>query len=354
MSTKIVACIMAGGVGSRFWPASIEARPKQFLDILGIGRSLLQATYDRYREIGLAADDIWVVTNKRYVTQVQAHLPDVPADQIIGEPSRKNTAPAAYLGNRLIYEKVGEAIVVMAPSDHHIEDLATFHQVIQTGQDFLESHDALITIGIEPTFPHTGYGYIAYDAEGTAPHKVKSFTEKPNLERATAFLEAGGYLWNGGIFMWRTSTLDAAFEKYAPTIKQILDRDVISKPRLDLESLATAFDNLEDASIDYEIMERADNVYTIPADFNWSDLGSWQSLYDKSAKDENKNVDLAADSLIEDGSGNLIFAPGKRVVIKGLSNFMVIEDNDTIVISPLVNNQEVKNWRNHFTKSDDT
>ena len=349
---KLVACIMAGGVGSRFWPASLEEKPKQFLDILGLGRSLLQLTYDRYREIGLEDGDIWVVTNEIYVEQVKEHLPQIPTNQIIGEPSRKNTAPAAYLGTRMIQEKDGDAIVIMAPSDHHIEDVETFAAVIKTGQDFLDHTNALITIGIQPTFPHTGYGYINYDQSGSAPHSVNSFTEKPNLERATEFLNEGGYLWNGGIFMWKTSTLNAAFEKHAPTIKNIIDRDVVSKPALDQASLAKAFDNLEDASIDYEIMERAENVFTIPADFKWSDLGSWKSLYDKSSLDEHGNADISTSSLLEDASGNLIFAPGKRVVVKGLKDFMIIEDNGTLVISPLSSNQEVKKWRNHFNQLD--
>lgn len=350
--TKMVACIMAGGVGSRFWPASTEEKPKQFLDILGLGRSLLQLTYDRYRAMGLAAEDIWVVTNSIYVNQVKDHLPEIPIGQIIGEPSRKNTAPAAYLGNKLIQEKEGEAIVIMAPSDHHIEDRKTFTEVIKTGQQFLEEHDALITIGIQPSFPHAGYGYIAYTENNEAPFKVDSFTEKPNLERATAFLEAGGYLWNAGIFMWRTSTLNASFEKHAFAIKQVIDRDVIIKPELDINSLAVAFDQLKSASIDHEIMERADNVYTIPADFKWSDLGSWKSLYDKSHKDADDNVNLSKSALFKDASGNLIFTPGKRVVIKGLQDFMVIDDNGTLVISPLSSNQDVKIWRNYFSESD--
>ena len=349
---RLVACIMAGGVGSRFWPASLESRPKQFLDILGLGRSLLQLTYDRYRSLGLSPEDIWVVTSELYVDQVIEHLPDLPVDQIIGEPSRKNTAPAAYLGSKLIYEKVGDAVVIMAPSDHHIEDQETFSNVIALGEKFLEDHDALITIGIEPSFPHTGYGYIAYDQKGIAPHPVNSFTEKPNLEKATKFLSQGGYLWNGGIFMWHTSTINKAFEKYSPTIKKTIDDVVISEPTLDQASLGLAFDQLEDASIDYEIMERADNVYTIPADFKWSDLGSWKSLYDKSAKDSEGNVDLSEQSLINDAKGNLIFAPGKKVVVKGLSNFMIIEDNGVLVISPLSANQEIKAWRNHFTSTE--
>ena len=340
---------MAGGVGSRFWPASTETRPKQFLDILGLGRSLLQLTYDRYRNLGLQPDDIWIITSSNYIAQVQEQLPEVPPTQIIGEPSRKNTAPAAYLGNKLIREKVGDAIVIMAPSDHHIEDEATFAEVIKTGQQFLAEQDALITIGIQPDFPHTGYGYIAYQEGGASPHKVSSFTEKPDIETATKFLETGGYLWNAGIFMWRTNTLDKAFERHSPEIKKTLDLHVVSEHgQVDPSSLKKAFDLLQDASIDYEIMERADNVFTIPADFKWSDLGSWKSLYDKSPKNQDQNVDLSEQSLLEDASGNLIFTPGKRVVVKGLKDFMIIEDNGTLVICPLSNDQEVKKWRNHF------
>jgi mannose-1-phosphate guanylyltransferase len=340
---------MAGGVGSRFWPASTEARPKQFLDILGLGRSLLQLTYDRYRKLGLTAEDIWIITSERYISLVSEQLPDVPTSQIIGEPSRKNTAPAAYLGNKLIKEKVGDAIVIMAPSDHHIEDDATFQKIIGIGQGFLEEVDAMITIGIKPDFPHTGYGYIAYERNGEAPHKVNSFTEKPNLDKATEFLKAGGYLWNAGIFMWHVNTLDQAFVKHSPVIKHTIDQYVVSTDgQVVAESLKLAFDQIQDASIDYEIMERATNVYTIPADFQWSDLGSWKSLYDKSEKDKDENVDLSDQSLLKDASGNLIFVPGKRVIVKGLKDYMIIEENDTLVISPLSSNQDVKLWRNHF------
>lgn len=349
---NIKACIMAGGIGSRFWPASREEKPKQFLDILGLNRSLLQLTYDRYIALGMTPEDIYVVTNEQYVDQVKTHLPQVPAEQIIGETARRNTAPAAYLGNSLIRERDGECIVIMAPSDHHIEDDAAFQAVIRTGQSFLEKHDALITIGINPTFPHTGYGYINYDPAGDAPYAVKSFTEKPNIEKATAFLEEGGYLWNAGIFMWKTSTLDQAFNQHSPSIKNTLDKTLkITNGAIDQASLVLAFETVDDASIDYEIMERASNVYTIPASMKWSDLGSWKSLYDKSDKNEDRNVILAEDSLINESTGNLIFAPGKKIVVKGLNDFMIIEDDNTIVISPIKDNQEIKQWRKHFVNS---
>ena len=341
---------MAGGVGSRFWPASLETRPKQFLDILNLGRSLLQLTYDRYRTLGLDPADIWVITNEKYVDQVADHLPDVPKHQIIGEPARRNTAPAAYLGNRLIEEKDGEALVIMAPSDHHIEDDAAFENIIRTGQRFLEEEDALITIGIQPDFPHTGYGYINYQQGGLAPHKVITFTEKPDLETATSFLQQGGYLWNAGIFMWRCSSLNKAFQNYSREIKEILDRELeFDNNVLNSNSLKRAFDALPDASIDYEIMERATNVYTIPADMKWSDLGSWKSLYDKSQKDSRDNAVVAPKTIIENASGNLVFAPGKRVLIEGLDDFMVVEDNDILVICPLSSNQKIKTWRTKFT-----
>lgn len=347
----MIACIMAGGVGSRFWPASREEKPKQFLDILGLDRSLLQLTYDRYIALGLSPEDIYVVTNERYIDQVHEHLPLVPMEQIIGETARRNTAPAAYLGNKLIQERVGEAIVIMAPSDHHIEDDAAFQQVIHTGKDFLIDNDALITIGINPTFPHTGYGYINYNQAGEAPYKVNSFTEKPHLEKAKAFLSAGGYLWNAGIFMWKTSTLDQAFAEHSPSIKYVLDEKlVINNGVIDGDSLAVAFEAVDDASIDYEIMERAQNVYTIPASMQWSDLGSWKSLYDKSDKNDEGNVLLAERTLANESTGNLVFAPGKKVVIKGLQDFMVIEDDNTLVICPLKDNQEIKQWRKHFVE----
>ena len=349
--TKLVACIMAGGVGSRFWPASTEDRPKQFLDILGLGRSLLQLTYDRYRELGLAPEDIFVVTNDRYVDQVAEHLPDVPYSHIIGEPLRRNTAPAAYLGNKLIEDVVGDAIVVMAPSDHHIEDANAFFEVIRTGHQFLQTKNALITIGIKPTFPHTGYGYINFSESAAAPHPVKSFTEKPHLEKAKEFLASGKYLWNAGIFMWHTAGLNASFAAYSPSIKQVIDELVIiDNGKIDQASLQKAFGLVDDASIDYEIMERANNVYTIPASMKWSDLGSWKSLFDKSEKNDNDSVDLSDESLTTAAKGNLIFTPGKKVILKGLNNFMVIEDNDTLVICPMEDDQEVKKWRNHFVK----
>ncbi len=351
--SKLVACIMAGGVGSRFWPASTEEQPKQFLDILGLGRSLLQLTYDRYCEIGLTPEDIWVITSEKYLQQVREQLPEVPDAQIVGEPDRRNTAPAAYLGTKLIQDKIGEAIVIMAPSDHHIEDAEAFKKVINKGRQFLETENALITIGIQPDFPHTGYGYIAFDKIDQPPYKVSDFTEKPDLEKATIFLESGKYLWNAGIFMWRTSSLNEAFEKHAADIKNTIDLHVKStNGRVNQDTLKIAFDNLRDASIDVEIMERADIVYTIPANMKWSDLGSWKSLYDKSTKDEQNNVNVSNKSLIKKASGNLIYAPGKQVIVHGLDNFMIIDDNGTIVISPLSSNQEIKVWRNEFLNDD--
>lgn len=351
---KTVACIMAGGVGSRFWPASTEDRPKQFLDILGLGKSLLQLTFDRYIEMGLAPEDMWVITSEKYIDLVQKHLPLIPYHHIIGEPARKNTAPAAYLGNKIIRETLGEANVIMAPSDHLIEDVVTYNEVIKTGVEFLEKEKALITIGITPTFPHTGYGYIAYNQEGAAPYKVESFKEKPDRQKAKEFLASGNYLWNAGIFIWNSKTLNDEFEQHSPEIKATIDKHVrIENGIVDHESLVRAFNELKGESIDYEIMERATNVYTIPSDFKWSDLGSWKSLYDKSKKDDNGNVLIARKDLVEDANGNLIFVPGKRIVLKGLKNYMVIEDNDTLVISPIKDNQEVKQWRNKFQNPDE-
>ena len=351
--SKLVACIMAGGVGSRFWPASTADRPKQFLDILGLDRSLLQLTYDRYRELGLMPEDIFVITNAKYVNMVLEHLPDIPKNQIVGEPSRKNTAPAAYIGNALIQSIYGDAAVIMAPSDHHIEDQQAFYDVVHRGEHFLQEHDALITIGIEPAFPHTGYGYINFIDENKAPFKVRSFTEKPDLDTAKKFLETGEYLWNAGIFMWKTNTLNNAFESHSPEIKAIVDNHlIIRQGTIDTASLEQVFNQLPDASIDYEIMERADNVYTIPANMQWTDLGSWKSLFDKSSKTEQKNVDLTDNSIVSDARRNLIYAPGKKVIVKGLEDYMVIVENNTLVICPLDDDQEVKKWRNKFVQRD--
>ncbi len=345
---KIVACIMAGGIGSRFWPASTAQHPKQFLDIMGLGRSLLQLTYDRYITIGLAPEDIFVVTSQNYVKLVQEHLPDLGLHQIIGEPERRNTAPAAYVGNRLIQHLHGDAVVVMAPSDHLIEEVTTFGDIIKEGYSLVSTEPAIITIGIEPHFAHTGYGYIEYQDFGRRPYKVGSFTEKPDTETAKGFLAAGNHLWNAGIFMWRTSALIDAFEQHSPDIKQAIDDNLlIDNNGITPKSLSNIYSAVRSGSIDYEIMERAQNIFTIPAPakMNWSDLGSWKSLYDESDKDQENNVIVAEKSHMVDSTKNLIFAPGKKVIVKGLQNYMILEKNDALVICPIADDQTIKKWR---------
>ncbi len=339
--------IMAGGVGSRFWPASREEMPKQFLDITGSGQSLLQMTVERFKKI-IPESNIFIVTNKKYVPLVKEQLPTLADNQIIGEPSRNNTAPCVAYTALKLAALDPDANMVVAPSDHLIRKEDAFLSQIQKALNFAASNDALLTLGIQPTRPDTGYGYIHFDKQGVdGIHKVKAFKEKPDLATAEAYLASGEYLWNAGIFIWNVKSILKAFRQYAGDIYDILSQDTgaYNSPR-EQEFIDRYYPTTPSISIDYAIMENADNVYTLPSDIGWSDLGTWASLHTESAKDEHGNAVLADPIELVDSHNNMIRLPkGKLAVIKGLEDFIVIDEGDVLLIYPKSREQEIKQVR---------
>lgn len=346
MSSKnTYVAIMAGGVGSRFWPASRTAHPKQFLDILGIGKSLLQMTFERFLQL-CPAENIFIVTNAIYKDLVKQQLPQITDNQILLEPSRNNTAPCIAYAAFKIQNLNPEANLIVAPSDHIILQEPIFINTLQKALDFTASHDALVTLGIQPNRPDTGYGYINFDkTEVTAGvHKVLKFTEKPPLAQAQAFLASGDYLWNAGIFVWRVSSILNALQKNALEIYTILGASSECYNTAQEQAFIDAhYPTTPNISIDFAVMEKADNVYTIPSDFGWSDLGTWASLYAESKPDGNGNVIISGDSMLYEVSNCLVRAPQQKlIVIKGLENFIIIDEVDVLVIHPLSREQEIK------------
>lgn len=346
MNPNHYVAIMAGGVGSRFWPASREAKPKQFLDILGIGKSLLQMTYERFLPL-IPKENIFIVTNSAYSDLVKEQLPDITDNQILREPSRNNTAPClAYTAFKL-HNLNPNAVFVVASSDHLILKEDVFLQNIKQALDFASTKDTLVTLGITPTSPNTGYGYVQYnrnDANNDGIYKVSSFKEKPKLETAKEFLKAGNYVWNAGIFIWSVKSLLESFKKNAEDIFDILKS---GENAYNTEGEQNFIDNkyptTRSISIDYAILESADNVYTIPGDFGWSDLGTWGALYEESKKDEHANVIQGDNVLAFDTTNCLVRAPhDKLVVLRGLDDFIVVDEDGALLIYPKSKEQEIK------------
>ena len=358
--------IMAGGVGSRFWPFSRNANPKQFLDFFGTGRSLLQMTIDRFRPI-VPIENILVVTNVMYRDQVLKQIPDLQADQVLCEPARRNTAPCiAYAIARIKAmettrrlsdsKQIGNAKIVVAASDHLILQEKKFRDVITQCFDFIEENDALVTLGMKPTRPETGYGYIqmqlqdghniADDLKLDTICKVKAFTEKPNLEVAKKFIESGDFLWNSGIFIWNLRTIEAALQEHMPELAQkfMLGAEAIGTEKED-GFIQEIFPTCPSISIDYGLMEKAQNVYVMPSDFGWSDLGTWGSLYDLSEKDEAANVTLHCNASYYDSHGNIVTLPkGHLAVIQGLEDYIVSEANGVLLICKREDEQRIRQF----------
>lgn len=344
--------IMAGGVGSRFWPASREAKPKQFLDITGSGESLLQMTVERFKKI-VPVENIFIVTNKKYKALVKEQLPELTDNQIIGEPSRNNTAPCVAYTALKLASLDPNANMVVAPSDHLILKEEAFLNQIQKALDFASKNDALLTLGIQPSRPDTGYGYIHYDKEGDhGIHELKAFKEKPNLENAKKYMNSGDYLWNAGIFIWNVKSILKAFKQNANEIYTILNAspEVFNTPN-EQAFIDDMYPTTPSISIDYAIMEKATNVYTLPSDIGWSDLGTWGSLHAESEKDSNQNVILAEKIILSDMKNNMIRLPkGKLAVIKGLEDFIIIDEGDVLLIYPKSEEQEIKQVRKNIEK----
>lgn len=334
---------MAGGIGSRFWPASRAANPKQFLDILGVGKSLIRLTYERF--LGITdKSQIYIVTNSTYFELVKEHLPEINDDQIICEPSRNNTAPCVAYTALKIENINPDANLVVAPSDHIILQESKFLDLIKLALDYSHQNDALLTLGIQPTRPDTGYGYIQFDGNQSINPVIK-FTEKPPLELAQSFIEAGNYLWNAGIFVWSVKSILKAFKKHAPEITNIL----ASKPSVynspeENSFIRKNYPLTPNISIDFAIMEKAKNVFTIPGSFGWSDLGTWASLYSEMPKSKENNVIQSENTILENVDHSLIRLPSnKYAVIKGLNDFLVIDSEDVLLIWPKSEEQKIKN-----------
>ncbi|MCK6694687.1 MAG: mannose-1-phosphate guanylyltransferase [Thermoanaerobaculia bacterium] len=343
-SANTFVAIMAGGVGSRFWPGSREARPKQFLDMLGVGKSLLRLTFERFLPF-CPASNIYIVTNAAYRNLVKQQLPELSDSQILGEPSRNNTGPCiAYTAFKLAGLNP-DANMVVAPSDHIVLKEDIFRQKIGQALDFAARHDALVTLGITPSRPDTGYGYIQFkNAAESGIYKVERFTEKPKLADAQAFVASGEYVWNAGIFIWKVKNVLKAFETHSPDIFHILEKgeSLYNTPREEA-FIREQYPTTPNISVDFAIMEKAPNVYTIPADFGWSDLGTWASLHHECPKDEQGNVFQADHIVAMDVQNSLVRAPkGKLVVLKDLDDYIVVDEPDVLLIYPKSKEQEIK------------
>lgn len=341
---------MAGGIGARFWPMSKTLRPKQFIDILGTGETLIQRTFNRFENI-CPVENIYVVTNEKYRELVRKQLPKLSDDQILCEPMARNTAPCIAYACHKISEKNPNANIVVAPSDHIILKEDSFTEVILAGLNATENHDILLTLGIHPSRPDTGYGYIQFN-ETQAPtfdsriSKVKTFTEKPQLDIARSFLESGDFLWNSGIFLWNLKSIMHAFEKYLPEMSDAFrEGRGIYNTSEEQDFIAKAYAVVKSISIDYGIMEKAGNVFVLAADFGWSDLGTWGSLYDVRPKDMRGNAIIGNNVMIYDSDNCIVNMPqDKLVVLQGLNDYIVVEDDNTLLICRKQEEQQIRRF----------
>lgn len=337
---------MSGGVGSRFWPFSKEGKPKQFLDFFGTGRSLLQSTFDRFKQI-VPVENIYIVTNDVYADMTKAQLPELKDDQLLLEPIRRNTAPAIAYASFRINAIDPDANIVVAPSDHLILRVDDFVADIQKGLDFVKRNSVLLTLGIKPSRPETGYGYIQSDIEEVdGIHKVKAFTEKPNLELAKKFVESGEFVWNSGIFLWNVNAILDAFKKYLPDINQKFceGKGLFNTPD-EKKFVDASFPFCPNISIDYGILEKADNVYVNISNFGWSDLGTWGSLHEISEKDEEGNTSLNCKTLLVESYDNIVAtSEDKLVVLQGLDGYIVAESENVLLICKKSEEQRIKHF----------
>jgi len=344
---NVFIAIMAGGTGTRFWPESTEEMPKQFLDILGTGKSLLQKTWDRFLPIA-DEDHILVVTNRRYKNLVKQQLPNIPDSNILCEPSKNNTAPCiAYTALR-VNAIDPESVIIVTPSDHIVQKEEHFLEIAESAVSHTFENDHLITIGIHPTRPDTGYGYIHLDTQDESQqiYKVQSFKEKPTLDLAQDYLDSGEYTWNAGIFIWHTKSILSAFQTHAPSILNILttQREVYNTIQ-EQEYIDREYPKTDSISVDYAILEKAKNIYVIPADIGWSDLGTWKSLHEYLSKDKNNNKISENVREIEVKNSLILSTRNRPVIVKGLENYIVIDSDNGLLIYPINDEQEIKSIR---------
>jgi len=344
---------MAGGIGSRFWPLSRTKKPKQFLDILGVGRSLLQQTFNRLKNV-FPVENIFIVTNEDYENIIREQLPELNPLQVLLEPLRRNTAPCIAYANHKIRLINPEAMIMVAPSDHIILKETDFLDVVKKGLDFVEKNDCLLTLGIQPNRPETGYGYIQINGDKTridlnnSFRKVKTFTEKPDLQMAELFLQSGDFFWNSGMFFWSLTSIMKAFQNHLPEVDQFfLDGKEFYNTEREAEFIGKVYPNCRNISIDYGIMEKAENVFVLCSDFGWSDLGTWGSLYDILNKDGDKNSISGSNVFVYNSKNCLINLPeNKLAVIQGLDDYIVVESDNILLICKKQDEQKIKNYVN--------
>jgi mannose-1-phosphate guanylyltransferase len=354
MNKHYYVAILAGGLGTRFWPKSRASFPKQFLDILGSGETLIQSAYKRYADF-ILPENIYIITSEEYVDIIKEQLPGIKHENILAEPSRKNTAPCvAYMAFKLLQQDP-EAAFVVAPSDHIVTDIETFRRLSLKALKFAKKHDAFVTLGIKPTYPNTGYGYIQYDtnsAQEPDVFEVKTFTEKPDLELAKTFLASGDFLWNAGIFMWSAKNVLQAFEQFQPEMFELF---VAEKENLNTAEEKAALERIYplcvSISIDYAIMEKAENVFLIPADFGWSDLGTWNSAYSNLIKDKKGNAATSENVICFDTFNSMISASSEKLlVLQGLEDFIIVDTDDVLLICKREKEQQVKEFLSEVKK----
>jgi len=342
--------IMAGGVGSRFWPMSTVERPKQFIDVLGTGKTLLQMTVERFGTL-VSPENIWVVTNKNYASTVREQLPDMTADHILCEPCRRNTAPCiAYVSWR-IKSSDPKANIVVTPSDHVVMNTEEFQRVVKECMSFTADTDAIVTLGIKPTHPETGYGYIQADPASASPRnkeifRVDTFREKPDLETAKVYISKSNYFWNAGIFIWNVHTIVNAFRMYQPAIARLFESmtEVYGTDR-EQAVVDEKFPECESISVDYAIMEKAEEIFVCPSDFGWSDLGTWGSLLQQSKRDLYGNACIGQEIKIVESKNCIVHTTQeRRVVVQGLDSYIVAENDDTLLICKLSEEQRIKQF----------
>lgn len=348
--------IMAGGIGSRFWPMSTPQHPKQFIDITGCGRTMIQQTFDRFEGI-IDIEHVWVVTSANYKDLVSVQLSGINPQHILLEPCMRNTAPCIAYVSWKIQKEDPAALVVVAPSDHLVLKVPAFQQTVNRGLEFVAGGGRILTLGMTPTRPETGYGYIEQDshpisssigecAEGI--FKLKAFREKPNLQTAIEYIQKGGFTWNSGMFIWSVDTIVSELRQYAPQISAVMDKISDSFFSDNEQTIVNElFPTCEKISIDYAVMEKTQIAYVLPSEFGWSDLGTWGSLHALSSRDENNNAVIGGSVTLVEAEGNMIKMPkGKQVVIQGLKNCIVSEHNGILLICQLSEEQRIKEWHN--------
>ncbi len=343
MQKNYYAVIMAGGVGSRFWPVSTPGNPKQFHDMLGTGKTLIQQTFSRLERL-IPTTQILVSTNERYKDLVQKQLPGVRDRQLVLEPAMRNTAPAILYAALKIYAANPEALMLVAPSDHWIDKEAVFIEKLQTAFAYCQSHSVLMTMGIQPTHPNTGYGYIQFEKSEKPVKKVKQFTEKPDIEKAKAFIAGGDYLWNAGIFIWSVKQILEAYRTHLPQMFALFNEGKkIWNTDFEDDFIRNVYPQAENISIDYGIMEKSENVSVLPVSMGWNDLGTWGALYRKLAQDNNQNAIVNAQTYLTGASGNMIHTgKGKKVLLKGLKDYIVVDNGTVLLILPKNDEQAIK------------